>query len=784
VRFLIFMLAVLSGVAGTTWGHGGTITGIVAVTETGEAIPFATVQIDGTRIGGRADENGAYRLNRVPHGRQTVVVSAVGYGTLTKQVDIGEGPIEIDFRLVTTPLDAGTIVVTGTRTPRFVKDAPVFTEVVTRNSIEDKAAHNVMEALEGEAGVRVEQQCQGCNFSILRLQGLGADHTQVLLDGQPIYSGLASVYGLQQMSTADIDQIEIVKGAGSALYGSSAVAGAINIISCTPRQTEGQLNIEFGEYGTSMYEITASTREDNIGVFVFAQQNEQDEIDDTGDSDAPGGVDNPDGWLDRVRSSSRNAGFNLFVDDALTTDQLVIRGRAMNESRKGGWLSDNLFENPFAEGSEHITTDRLTAQISYQLWLPGGGELGTNLSITSHKRNATNDTFLGDYEIATGESPAVSLLRPYTADERLVVAGVSLIQPLRHRHRLLSGLQVSYNKLEESGMYVDRETAQPYTSSSEKSATELGAYLQDEFAVTNELEIVGGLRFDHHSSTDEFRGSGDVLPQGLEPLEYDEWTINPRLAVKYFPTARLVLRWTVGTGFRVPYGFSEDLHLCSGSPRVYKGGDLKPERSRSYSVTADYTDVKWTASVNCYRTDLQSAISFAEADEAVAELGYTYEWRNVDDAYVTGLEINGSVALASSLTAAVRFEYFHGKYDNPREDWVGTTFENDSRRISRYPETSGGMKLKFSPRLWGFVLDADYRGTMHIDLLKPEDPADVKIHHTESYVILNAKITREILGDCKLYVGARNLTDYTQEEKHVSDAAFMYAPVYGRIIYG
>jgi len=71
---------------------------------------------------------------------------------------------------------------------------------VSRASIADKSAHNIFEALEGESGVRVEQQCQFCNFTILRMQGLGADHTQVLLDGQPVYSGLAGVYGLQQIS--------------------------------------------------------------------------------------------------------------------------------------------------------------------------------------------------------------------------------------------------------------------------------------------------------------------------------------------------------------------------------------------------------------------------------------------------------------------------------------------------------------------------------------------------------------------------------------------------------
>ena len=105
---------------------------------------------------------------------------------------------------------------------------------MTSQAITKKNAQNLYEALEGVPGIRVEQQCQFCNFSEVRMQGLGAEHTQVLIDGEPIYSGLAGVYGLQQIGTNDIDRLEVVKGAGSALYGSSAVAGAINIISKEP----------------------------------------------------------------------------------------------------------------------------------------------------------------------------------------------------------------------------------------------------------------------------------------------------------------------------------------------------------------------------------------------------------------------------------------------------------------------------------------------------------------------------------------------------------------------
>lgn len=764
---------------------GGSITGVVTDSESGDPIPYATVQMEGSGLGGYADSIGHFTIQNVPSGEHTILVTSVRHKILRSRIAIDErGDTSFDPVLEPSPVQAGSIVVTGTRTPRYIKEVPVFTEVVSRKAIEDKSAGNIFEALDGVSGVKVEQQCQGCNFSILRMQGLGADHTQILLDGQPVYSGLAAVYGLQQMSTADVSQIEIVKGAGSALYGSNAVAGAINIVSTVPRKTEMEVGIELGEHGTNKYDVVASTRKDNLGVFLFAQQTDQDELDETGDVNAAGGVDNPDGWIDRVRSSTRNIGFNLFLDDVLSSDRLVLRGRLLHETRAGGWLTDDQFLNPFAPGTEAITTDRLTGQLEYTRWLASGAELSVSLAFNRHDRDATNDTFLSDYAEAYGRMPSVDLLRPYVANERLVVANANVVLPIGVRHRVLIGTQYTYNNLEESGMYLDLDTEQPYSSTADKTANQFGAYLQDEIKLSSKLELVAGLRFDYHKSEDEFRGSGDVLASGLEPLEYDEAALNPRFAIKYNVGEGLTLRGSAGGGYRVPYGFSEGLHLCSGSPRVYKGGALEPEKSFSYSLTADYTHSDYSASLNVYRTELSDAIAFAEATPDIEEMGYTYQWENIDDAYVMGAELNGSLALADQLVLAARFELFEGRYDDARPDWVGTPYEADSRNVSRYPVTSGGLKIEFSPADWGFVVEADYNGKMYIDLAEPADPSATKIHQTEPYVTVNSKISRRLYDRFNVYIGVDNLSDYTQEEKHIDDAAFMYAPVYGRLIYG
>ena len=447
-------------------------------------------------------------------------------------------------------------------------------------------------------------------------------------------------------------------------------------------------------------------------------------------------------------------------------------------------MKNNLFKNPFAYGTESIITDRYSGELSYRVWLNNGSELNTNITMTRHKRDATNDTFLGDYEDVFEEAPPIELLQPYIAEEQLIIGNLNYIHAPLGRHRFLTGIQISHNKLDEKGMYVDFDVEEAYLSSSSKEALDFGAYLQDEFKLTKKLELVVGVRFDYHNSEDEFRGSGDVLTQGLEPLEYEETSLNPRFSIKYAATDALNIRGSIGSGFRVPYGFSEDLHLCSGSPRVYKGDNLKPERSFSFSVNADYISPKWTAGVNLYRTELKDAIAFADADESVANLGYSYEWQNIDNAFVMGTEIDASYALTNNFAFGMRFEIFEGKYNNIREDWAGTEYEEISRNISRYPTTSGGISFEYTPSDWNCVFNIDYKGKMYIDLTEPANEEDIKIHETENLMILNAKVSRTFYKKYSLYIGGKNLTDYTQKEKHIDDAAFMYAPVYGRIIYG
>ncbi len=775
----------------------GGVQGRIIDAGSGEPLAFVNVTVLGTVNGGITSRKGEFYIPNVRVGLLEIMASMMGYETTVKKVVIEpDRKATVDFALPETALEMEEIVVTGTRTSRYVKDVPVRTEVVTRQSIEDAGACDIYEALDGTPGVRVEQQCQFCNFSQIRMQGLGPDHTQVLVDGQPVYSGLAGVYGLQQMGTASIDRIEVVKGAGSSLYGSGAVAGAINLITRVPRpHPEAGVTLEFGEHATQRFEFSASQQFGSAGLVVFAQKIKGDAIDHTRDGVGRDNVLHPDGVSDRVRTDLTSGGFNAIFDSTLGMDRVIVRGRALNELRQGGELynedydlPEDVYENPFTPGTERIITDRYEGEISLRKDLRRGNGLDVSLAYARHDRNATNDTFVGDYESIHGELPAVDLLRPYLARENIWALNANYSHAILGRHRLLAGVQLTHDRLEESGMYVvvdeeDENYGEAYRSTSEKRATDVGLYLQDEFVASEALELVLGIRYDHHSSEDEFRGSGSVAPEGVPSVRYDESCVNPRAALRFSPTERLALRASVGTGFRVPYGFSEDLHLCSGSPRVWKGGDLRPEKSVSYTVSADYYGERHSVGITLYRTDMRDKIGLVDAGEVAAARGYTYEWENIDDAFVQGIELNARHEITRAFLVGAYATLARGEYESVRDDWVGTEYQDESIYTSRLPRYTAGLKVEYRPARWSVVVDADLQGPLYIDYFADgEDPT--KIKETETFVIVDAKVAREVLDGVSLFVGARNLTDYVQEEKHSDDAAFMYAPMYGRIFYG
>ena len=802
-KIITLFMSMLCAVVSWAQSTDAMLFGDVKAKETGKHLPYATISVQGTTLLTKCDATGHFKMTDIPVGKHIVVANVEGYQPQEVEVTMQTGKgTEVYFKLDKDPLELSQVVVTGTRTSHFIKDVPIRTEVLTSQSIRRKNAQNLYEALQGVPGIRVEQQCQFCNFSMVRMQGLGAEHTQVLLDGQPVYSGLAGVYGLQQIGTNDIDRMEVVKGAGSALYGSSAVAGAINIISKEPT-FEPYINADaqFGNWGYKNYKGIGSMRFKNIGLMVTAQRTQMDAVDQTSEGLVRKEVKHKDGISDRVYSLMNNVGLSLYIFNPFTkNDKLIIRGKALDEQRYGGTMTNDLYLNPFSAGTENIKTNRLTADLAYTLPIGAHSEFNLAAAYVHHKRNATNDTFLGSYQAShDGASPNVEDMRPYIAKENTFTPSATFTSIIGN-HTLLAGVQGYFTKLNETGLYcIDDNTStyygEAYTSIGKKHANEVGVFIQDEWNILPNLTVVPGLRLDTHHSGEEYTSSKTVFDGTFPKTKFDKTSFNPRLAIKYEVNPSLVLRANFGTGFRAPYGFSEDLHLCSGSPRVWKSSSLNGEHSVSYNLSADYYGKNYQLSLNVFRTDLKDKIQFAPASEEVKRLGYTYQWENVDDAFVQGIELSAKATLFKDFSAGMSWTFNQGKFKHERPEWSDPQSEEvianpdrlkyakDSKNISRFPAMTADIDLDYTPGTWSFSLTGSLQGKMFIDYNSEDAPETSKIKKTNTFMLFNCRVAKRV-GSFNFYVGGKNIFSYVQDEKHGDDAAFMYAPVYGATWYG
>ena len=207
------------------------ITGHVVDAKSGEHLAYATVAVKGTTIGCATDATGHYFLKNLPLGRFTLVASSVGYRSAETTVEIvADRTAEVNFSLNEEALAVEEVVVSASRTETNRKFSPTIVSVASTKLFESTASSNLAETMNFQSGLRVENNCGNCGTTQLRINGLEGQYSQVLLDSRPIFSSLASVYGLEQLPVAMIERVEVIRGGGSALFGANAIGGVVNII--------------------------------------------------------------------------------------------------------------------------------------------------------------------------------------------------------------------------------------------------------------------------------------------------------------------------------------------------------------------------------------------------------------------------------------------------------------------------------------------------------------------------------------------------------------------------
>ena len=275
---------------------------------TNEHIGFITIIIKGTTIGTATDATGHFFLKNLPVGDYSIVASAVGYKTIEQKIKLIKGKtLEINFEMVEDAIMLDNVVVSANRNETKRREASNIVNVLTGKLFENTNSVCLAQGLNFQPGLRVENNCQNCGFQQMRINGLEGPYSQILIDSRPIFSALAGVYGLEQIPVNMIDRVEVVRGGGSALFGSNAIAGTINIITKEPLNNSLSISNMTMLIGGAKTDINTSVNAALVsddytsGVNIYGSTRQREAWDANGDGFSEIGLIN-----------SRNVGFRSY----------------------------------------------------------------------------------------------------------------------------------------------------------------------------------------------------------------------------------------------------------------------------------------------------------------------------------------------------------------------------------------------------------------------------------------------------------------------------------------
>nr|WP_209309622.1 TonB-dependent receptor [Tamlana crocina] len=492
----------------------------------GEPLAFANVYLTEISKGATANENGVFNISGIEPGQYHISASFTGYKTQTKPISVKDENLTLNFYLEESQM-LDEVVVTGTLKAVSRLESPVPVEVYSPTFLKKNPTPNIFEALQNVNGVRPQINCNVCNTGDIHINGLEGPYTLVLIDGMPIVSGLSTVYGLSGIPNSLIEQVEIVKGPASSLYGSEAVGGLINIITKLPEHAPivfadsyvsgwGEVNTDLG------FKARLGAKTDILtGINYFNYSNPVD--------------NNNDNFTD-LTLQDRISVFQKWNFKRANHRVFSLAGRYFYEDRWGGEMQWNpSFRGGDQIYGESIYTSRFEVLGKYQL--PISEKVLFQFSYTDHHQNSV----YGD--------------TPYIADQRIGFGQFTWDKPVKN-HDLLFGAAARYN------FYNDNT---PATVEADELVIP-SLFVQDEIKLNEKHNLLLGARYDYD------KRHGNIF--------------TPRVAYKFKPTKNDIFRVNAGTGFRVVNLFTEEHAALTGARDVIIAEALKPERS--YNVNLNY----------------------------------------------------------------------------------------------------------------------------------------------------------------------------------------------------
>ncbi|MEJ5245102.1 MAG: TonB-dependent receptor [Bacteroidota bacterium] len=724
--------------------YSGEIQGIVKNPE-GQPLSAVSVRIPELKIQTSTNINGVFVIKNIKQGNYSLKLSRAGCRPIDTVISVEQLPLKLEITMLDVYRLKENVVVTGTRTAKQIETNPIATDVVTGSSIKSASRLRLDNVLSEELGmVIVEDHGRG-----VQIQGLDPDYALILINGEPIIGRSGGILDTRRFAMGNVKRVEVIKGPSSSLYGSNALAGVINLIT--------------------------DDNEDATSVRVNSRYESYNTLD--------LGVENS------VNSFSGKLSNNLFINRL---------------SSEGFKLSDDYYGKAVPEYVNYTVHNNFTYKFDPNTYIKIGLRLNTEDQKNYFNVRQNTDTFtiddnskLRDYGVSVSGKHQYSdlfnvesrlyhteyrteskynyriggaLYEKYSFTQSLTKLETQWNWMISRHHILTFGGGGNYESVEAQRLNNGKVYAHSYYS-----------FLQEDWIASKKLNIIASLRYDWHS-------------------DYAD-NLSPKIAFSYSLFDGLVLKGSVGSGFKAPtfqqlylnftnsiagysvfgVAFFNDLFgklvndgvIVDTIFDLRKISNLKPEKSISFNFgfvwdINPFIETK----LNIFRNNISEMIeTIPVANKNNGAQVWTYI--NLSKVYTQGLEANLRINTNENFNISFGYQYLEAidveTYDDIKKGKIFMLTKDGDRRVklSEYgglwnrSKHSGNVKFEYNNSDYGLnaFLRGTYRGRYGFKDKNNSNVLDQDNEYAPDYSIWNFTITKELIYNFSLQAGCDNIFD-------------------------
>ena len=589
-RILVFIISLIifpvKMILGQTNNNYGSLVGKISDVTTGDPLPGANIILMQTLMGASSDLEGNFSVNRIPIGNYQVKATMMGYKSKVIPVAINPGEkANIDFKLEETVIESPTLIVTASKKAQSYQDVPNSVSIISLKEIERRNKTYLNEVLEYTPGVYMMEGDVNIRGSSGFSLGAGS-RVLLLVDGIPMMPGDSGDIKWDIIPLSQIERVEIVKGAGSALYGSHALGGIINIITKEPTSKPStQIQYSVGIYDTPYYQEWKWTdRLLNFNQFDITHSQSWDKL----SLLISGGRKESTGY----RQNGSYSYYNLL-------GKMNYKFNPQSSlSLQANWTGGDYGEIFLWRNQHHV----------YLMPIPSVGDWvkSQRFSLNGVYRQLINSKFT--YKIRT--SYFYNDFQHYHHDNNDYSKANKLGVELQADY-ILDNINTITMGIE--GIY-DRTNSIIWSS---HDAYTWAGYIQDELKFLQSVTLTIGGRFDYHT-----------VDTGVEDSQ-----LNPKLGLSFKPTTSTTIRTSIGRGFRAPTMAEMFTETFTSGFRVIRNPNLRAENAWSYEVGMNQVvSDKLILDLALFHNDYKNFI------QPKPDVYQTIQFLNVPDARIRGLE--------------------------------------------------------------------------------------------------------------------------------------------------